>query len=694
MTSARGRRSWLRRLAGGLGALAVAEVVIAGGFTLGVGWSWADALEAFGATNATIGVAFAVCGAIIAWHRPRNPIGWLFAADGLGHATAAFAPPVVQALQDGGGPLGLQRTLTTLFVYSWPWSIGLFLPLALLLFPDGRPPSPRWRPVVIAVVVTAPLFVLEMGAAPQPAGPSLPVGYLTIPGYEALQPLWALSELRTIGAIVVAIAALLFRYRRATAVQRRQLLLLLLATIAAVAFMVPWSFVAGTPVAVLFVIPLIPAAVTVAILRHRLFDIDVVIKKTVVFGALAAFITVAYVAIVVGVGNLLGSSDEPNLGLSVLATALVAVAFQPVRERVQHLANRLVYGRRASPYEVLAEFSEQVAETHATEDVLPRMARTIKEGVGAERAEVWLRSGGWLRPAASDPPDVAPAAGPIPLDDGTLPSFEGVDRAIEVRHQGQLLGALTVTKPPAEPLTPAEDKLLADLAAQAGLVLRNVGLAAELLARLDELQESRKRLVAAQDQERRRIERDLHDGAQQYLVALKTRLNLAKKLGERDPNQAVGLIAGLEDLAGETLDTLRDLARGIYPPLLADQGLQAALAAQARKATIPIEITDEGISRYSQEIESAAYFCCLEALQNAAKYAQSSHVVVSLAEEAGALIFSVQDDGAGFDPATTPKGSGIHNMTDRLEALGGTLTITSTPGHGTTITGRIPGQPR
>lgn len=171
------------------------------------------------------------------------------------------------------------------------------------------------------------------------------------------------------------------------------------------------------------------------------------------------------------------------------------------------------------------------------------------------------------------------------------------------------------------------------------------GLAAELLARLDELQESRKRLVDAQDQERRRIERDLHDGAQQYLVALKTRLGLAKKLGERDPKQALGLMTGLEDLAGETLDTLGDLARDIYPPLLADQGLKAAL----------------------------------EALQNAAKYAQASQAIVRLTEDDGTLVFSVSDDGRGFEPATTPKGSGMQNMTDRLEALGGTLHISSPP---------------
>ena len=232
---------------------------------------------------------------------------------------------------------------------------------------------------------------------------------------------------------------------------------------------------------------LIPIAVGIAILEASALRHRVVINKTVVFGSLAAFITAVYVAIVVGIGALIGSGGKPNLGLSIVATAVVAVAFQPVRERVQHFANHLVYGKRATPYEVLAEFSGNVAETYATEDVLPRMARTVAEGTGAAHAEVWLRSGTELRTrrlVAGERAHPGPARAAV---DGQLPDFDGVDHAVAVRHQGELLGALTVTKPAGEPLTPAEAGLLNDLASQAGLVLRNVGLTAELLQRLDEL---------------------------------------------------------------------------------------------------------------------------------------------------------------------------------------------------------------
>jgi signal transduction histidine kinase len=231
---------------------------------------------------------------------------------------------------------------------------------------------------------------------------------------------------------------------------------------------------------------------------------------------------------------------------------------------------------------------------------------------------------------------------------------------------------------------------LTDLASQAGLVLRNVALTSELLARLEELKASRQRLVAAQDEERRRLERNLHDGAQQHLVALKTRMSLAKKLIERDGTKAAELLTNLEADASEALETLRDLARGIYPPLLADQGLAVSLEAHARKVQVPVDVEAHNVRRYPQETEAAVYFCCLEALQNVAKYAEASYVTVTLEESDSRLRFSVTDDGRGFDPATTAKGSGSQNMADRLEALGGSVTIDSGPGRGTTVRGELP----
>ena len=267
-------------------------------------------------------------------------------------------------------------------------------------------------------------------------------------------------------------------------------------------------------------------------------------------------------------------------------------------------------------------------------------------------------------------PSDAPPFPPIRWTPGSPLELEVADRVVAVHHQGEVLGALSLSKRPGESLTPTEDKLVSDLAAQAGLVLRNVGLTEQLIARLEDLRASRQRLVSAQDQERRRIERNIHDGAQQQLVALAVKLNLAESLVGRDEDKERALVVQLKAEAQDALENLRDLARGIYPPLLADQGLGAALGAQARRAAIPVTVDADGIGRYPQEVEAAAYFCCLEALQNVAKYSRASHTVIRLSGDERHVGFSVEDDGAGFDVDVAPRGSGLTNMDDRISALG------------------------
>jgi signal transduction histidine kinase len=282
------------------------------------------------------------------------------------------------------------------------------------------------------------------------------------------------------------------------------------------------------------------------------------------------------------------------------------------------------------------------------------------------------------------------------MADGQLPRFEGI-AAFPVREGEEIIGALTVDKAPGDPIRPAEERLTEDLAAQAGLVLRNVRLTAELQRRLDEislraedLRASRRRIVETQDRERRRLERDLHDGAQQHLVALAVNLNLAKALAGKDPQRAAATVEALERSTNETLETLRDLARGIYPPLLEAEGLAPALRAQVARGPVPVEVVDERGERFPVEVEAAAYFCVLEALQNTAKYAEASGATVRFPEDDGALAFEVTDDGKGFDPERTPSGSGLQNMADRLAAVGGQIEVRSAPGRGTTVIGRIP----
>jgi signal transduction histidine kinase len=298
--------------------------------------------------------------------------------------------------------------------------------------------------------------------------------------------------------------------------------------------------------------------------------------------------------------------------------------------------------------------------------------------MGATRADVWVRVGSELRTAGSWP---SAAVSHVPIaDDLVVP---GASATVPVRYQGELLGALSVTKAPGEVLTSADTKLLADVASQAGLVLRNVGL-------IEELRASRQRLVAAQDEERRKIERNLHDGVQQQLVALNVQAGLLARASGSDASKLATLAEQLQTRASEALDDLRDLARGIYPPLLADKGLGAALEAQARKAALPVSIETDGVGRYEQPVEAAVYFCTLEALNNVAKYAAASNATVALEQRNGHLWFTVIDDGAGFDTNATSYGTGLQGMADRLDAIGGTLQVTSTPGAGTSVSGSVP----
>jgi signal transduction histidine kinase len=434
----------------------------------------------------------------------------------------------------------------------------------------------------------------------------------------------------------------------------------------------------------------IPAAMTIAILRHRLFDIDVIISRAVVYGLLSAAFTTVYAGIVLGIGTFAGHRGGPVL--TVAAAICIAVLFQPLRHRFGRFANRLVYGERATPYQVLSDFAEDMAGQLDFTDAVDRMVSVLAGATGADRAQAWIRVGGQLRPVAIWPRGSVPPQA-IPLDaDGGLPPFGSASRAVAVRHSGELLGALSLRKPPNEPLTGAEDKLLQHLASQAGLVLRNARLTADLRATIDELRASRRRLVEAQDAERLKIERNLHDGAQQQLIGLRIHLRLLEDAAE-DPGAVRQITPLLKEGLQAALDDLRDLARGIYPPLLAEQGLVAALQAQVRKAPLPVLIEAPGIGRYPPDTEATVYFCTLEALQNIAKYAGATQAAIRLACPDGSLQFIISDDGAGFDTSQARYGSGLQGMADRLAALGGTLDIRSQPGHGTVLSCQLPVSP-
>ncbi len=647
-------------------------------------WSFANVL------STVINLIVPSIGVVLASRRPENPIGWLFLVAGILLGLGEFGLNYALhglVVAPGSVPAPRVGAWVSNALGASPISILAFL---FLLFPTGRLRSPRWRPAFVVIAVSAALIGISSVVTAfqqwndpfaNPTGNTLLLILFVVPLFAML---------------VTSLAAVVVRYRRATGDERLQL-----KWFAAGAGLVVLTFVLSffvTPTAsasspawvsvfqsLAFI--LLWTAIAIAVLKYRLYEIDVVINRTVVYGTLAVFITLVYVGLVVGVGTLVGNRGNPFL--SAIAAAVVAVAFQPMRSRAGRFANRIVYGKRATPYEVLSDFAERMGGTYSIDDVLPRTARMLAEGTGAVRADVWLVVGSDLRPAGSWPvPGPAGANGSKRTDQATVAADGAIDvpgasRAVPVRFQGELLGGLSVQKSPGDPPTAVDDKLLTDVAAQAGLVLYNVRL-------IEELRASRQRMVTAQDEARRRLERNIHDGAQQQLVALAVKLNLAGAVVGSDDDKARAIIDQLKVEANDALENLRDLARGIYPPLLADRGLVAALEAQARKSPVPVTLETDAIGRYPQEVEAAVYFCALEALQNIAKYAHADGATVRLRGQHGRVTFEVRDDGTGFDPSATTYGSGLQGMADRLSALGGRLQIRSSPGHGTIVAGELP----
>ena len=643
-------------------------------------------------------------GLLIVWRQPRNWAGWLFLITGapLPLLTLVQALTIYGVKADPGSVplLGLWATVGEYLIYP----IAL-LPLLFLLFPDGHPPSRRWRWAVRGLVGGTALSVIGFLVAPGPFNAYLgdgilyenPIGIAALGGVAPTVILvGALAALASAFSTVVAVRQ---RFKAAVGEERQQMRwLAFVASFAGVCFALQW--VAGSiaefvfqdedaPIFSLFfgltafsLVVGLPAAYLIAIFRHGLWELDVVVKKTIQYAVLAAGFTAVVGLLFVAIPTaIFGVGADVTDPVPITIGAILAVGFMLIRNRARRWANRVVYGKRATPYEVLSEFGERVGDTYSTEDVLPRMAQLLGEATGAHTARVWLRIGNEMRVEASWPPDAGiPSAVAVRAD--SLPDF-GSDEAFEVKHQGELLGALTVSPAADDPMNPTKEKLIRDMAAQAGLVLRNVRL-------IEDLRESRRRIVSAQDERARTLERNIHDGAQQQLVALSVQLRLAEGMVDRDPAKVKELLADLQSRSTETLEDLRDLARGIYPPLLADKGLPAALEAQARRAPVPVTVEPDGVGRYGQDVESAVYFCCLEALNNVAKYAHASTVQIRLSESDGLLRFDVVDDGRGFDPSTTARGTGLQGMADRLDAIDGTLEVTSEPDAGTRVHGRVP----
>ncbi len=420
------------------------------------------------------GLAYTTIGALIAARHPRNPIGWILAAVGLNSAIS-FVGSEYAILGLHTAPGSLPAATLVAWLQFWPSYLALWggLSLFFLLFPDGRLLSRRWKVVawlavalavlqtIVAILTPGPILGSNVGQAVVYHLAMNPTGVTQLSGL--LQTSQAVLRLALPVIGLASFSALVLRFIRSRGEERQQLKWLAYAGAVLVASVMPffsgtgWASAVGWLLQTFALDLALPGAAAVAILKYRLYDIDPIINKSVVFAVLAVFITGVYVGIVVGIGNLLGSAGQPNLTLSILATAIVAVAFQPVRDRVQRFANRVVYGKRATPYEVLSQFSERVAGVYSSEAVLPRMASVLGEATGASRADVWIRLREEIVPAASWPATDGPTPSPLRITGQVLPPVPAVSRIVPVGHQGELLGAQSINTRPGEAVTPVEE---------------------------------------------------------------------------------------------------------------------------------------------------------------------------------------------------------------------------------------------
>jgi signal transduction histidine kinase len=482
-----------------------------------------------------------------------------------------------------------------------------------------------------------------------------------------------------------------------------------------------WEWPTRYPLVV--VVSLLPIAVAVVMGGTRRFAarIDRILAHTVSLAGLTGIVVVVYLVIVLGLGQGPSSHGERSLLVySMVAAAVASLLYGPARQRLGQAANRIVYGEREAPDTVLRTFGSRLSRAIPMDELLLQVAESLRKTLALSAAEVWTGSGGRLERTISVP-DVPVTRLALNEEERSVVARAGVTgtawlevwlpamlegrrdsilRVAPTTHSGQVLGLIVAVRPPGgDQFTTDDDTMLTELARQVALALHNVELDSalqdsleEVRRQADELQASRARIVAASDAARRQIERNLHDGAQQHLVALAVNVRLARKLAETDAEAAFELLDQLGIDLQDAVQELRALAHGIYPPLLIDRGLEEALRAAAGRAALETAVVATDLHRYSPETEAAAYFCCMEALQNAGKHAgQGSTATVKVWEDEGRLFFEVSDNGAGFEmKGAAGKGAGFVNLSDRDGAVGGTLNVESAPGKGTTISGRVP----
>ena len=601
-------------------AMATAIALAASSIALvrSVGWSFAQALDAFVTSNLVIGLGFALCGAFIAWHRPGHPVGWMYAVGGNLQLLTAAAAPLTTFLQNHGAGRGAIQAVATVSSWAWPIHIGVLLPLSLLLLPDGRLPAAGWRPVLIAVAVTSPLFVVELGTG---AGPSDTPPFWVLPDTGGWATVWAISEVRWVASMLVGLAALVWRFRRGDRTVRRQLLWILAAVVAIVLAGTPWALIAGTPIGVLFAIPLLPMAIAVAIVRYGLLDIRLVLARGLTYALLSGIVLAGYVLLV--------------LALSGVASALIiALLAFPLRARLQRAAEQLVYGDR-DPLRLASRVGDRLVD-------LPGSLEEIRAAL--RLPFVAITSGG----------RVAAAAGTRPTQVQQRPLRDEIGWEIGLRRGEAVLSA-------------GDAKVL-------DLLAGPLALAHQATVASRDVQSARERLVAAREVERLRLRRDLHDGLGPLLTGVALAADAAANLVDRDPDQVRSLLTGVRRDTRTAISEVRRVVDDLRPPALAELGLAGALEARAaqtvrradgRALTVTVEAAHCALP---PAVEVAAYRIATEALNNAVRHSRAGAVRLRIWLDHD-LHVEITDDSKDVD--SWLPGVGLTAMRERAAELGG-----------------------
>lgn len=651
-------------------------------------------------------LTFPVVGALIAARRPNHPIGWLLLSFGvLGslHVAAQSYRDLAVIKDPDRWPAGDYAAWLTLLLLIAKMAVLLFL---VLLYPDGRPASRVWRWLIGALGV---YVLVNLAAAAFAPGPFVefprsinPVGLSGVTGevFQRYVSLGCPKWLWPLG-LALGVVSLVLRYRRAGWQERQQIKWFALGVAVAAVGVLAVVLTQGAgpedvqrpeliPVAaalVLVAVIALPGSIGYALLRHRLLDINLAVSRSLVYAVLTVVIGAAYFGGAAALG--IAAGGDSQVILAVLVTVAAVLAFHPLRRRLDRAAARLVYGHRLSGYDLLTQFGEALEHAFSPTELGGKVAETVRDGLRLQWARVSLEF-----PANNDVVRETVAAVGVVPDDPVRP-----EKVVALVHAGESLGTIECGPKTTGSFADADERLLESLARQSALAFHNGRLAAELTGRLDEIRRqaeelaaSRSRIVHAQDVERRRLERNLHDGVQQEILGLLAKLRLARNQLRRDPTLADGTLDELHDDITHTLDSIRELAHGIHPAVLSDQGLVAAIEGQLRRlpGIVSLHVAPHlRGTRFDDEIEAAAYFVVAEAVSNSLKHAKARNRTVRIDHRDAVLSLQIADDGTGFVAGDTA-GSGLTGIRDRIEALHGKIHLISAPGRGTTMTAELP----